>query len=135
MIFVACFELISSLVVIYKKNNKKISIHNSISRKDKLCMFKIMQLLIYCYAIPSKVKKSVRFDLTKISTASNSKPVLNYILTMNYTDTYSEESYGFMLKKIKKRKERKKKSPHIQLKDFKCFSEVSLHSACILILT
>lgn len=86
MIFVACFELISSLVVIYKKDMKKISIYNSISRGEKLCRFKIMQLLIYSYTIPSEVK-FIRFDLTKISTASNSKPVLNYILTINYTDT------------------------------------------------
>lgn len=57
-----------------------------------------MQLLIYSYATPSKVKKSITPDVSKISTASNSKLLLNYNLTINYIDIYSEESYGFMLK-------------------------------------
>lgn len=46
LIFVACFELISSLVVIYKKNSKKISICHPTGRQGKLHRFQIMQLLI-----------------------------------------------------------------------------------------
>lgn len=57
--FVACFEFVSSLVVIYKKNHRKISICNTISREDTTCRFKTMQLPIYSYAAPLKVKKSI----------------------------------------------------------------------------
>lgn len=82
-----------------------------------------MQLLIYSYETPSKVTKSIRFHLTKVSTASDSKTELNYIPTIT-----QKKAMVLCLKNCTRM------SPHAQPKDIKRFSEVSLHSACILIL-